>query len=143
MKLSQQINLIKLIITVLLFNTVMPALASITSPDDKILICTQNGFEWISVEQKQDQYIALAQQLDLDIKTLFPEVEQKPDSSPPFGKCALCFFNHASLSALPSAELTIPITQTKPVVYSFVPMCHLALGEYECAQPRAPPIVQI
>lgn len=141
MRLSKQVNLIKLIITVLLFNTVMPTLASITSPDDKILICTQNGFEWISVEQKQEQYLALAQQLNLDIETLFPELEQKPESSPPFGKCALCFFNHASLSALPSAELTIPITQAKPVVYSFVPACHLTLGEYECAQPRAPPIV--
>lgn len=139
MKLSNRFKLIKFIIAVLLFNTVMPTLASITSPDDKILVCTQNGFEWISVDHKQDKYLALAQQLNLDIEALFPELNDKPEASPPFGKCALCFFNHASLTALPSTELTIPLVQTKSIVFSFVPSCHLALGEYECAHPRAPP----
>lgn len=140
---SKRFNLIKFIIAVLLFNTVMPTLASITSPDDKILVCTQNGFEWISVDQKQDKYLALAQQLNLDVEELFPELNEKPEASPPFGKCALCFFQHTSLAALPSAELVIPQTQTKPVVFSFVPACALILGEYECAQPRAPPLAQI
>lgn len=118
----------------------MPTLASITSPGDKILICTQSGFEWISVNDQQQQYLTLAQQLNLDIDSLFPELDDESKPSPPFGKCALCFFHHTSLTALPSAELVIPVAQTKPVVYSFVPACRVTLGEYECAQPRAPPI---
>lgn len=141
MKLSRQVNLIKFIITVLLFNTVMPALASITSPDDKILICTQSGFEWVSVDQKQQQYLALAQQLQLDINELFPEEEESSEPSPPHGKCALCFFHQTDLAALPSSELVVPTTLTKSVVFSFIPKHLDTLGEYESAQPRAPPAV--
>lgn len=121
----------------------MPTLASITSPDDKLLICTQNGFEWISIDNNQDQYLALAQQLNLDIEALFPEFDEGSQPTPPFGKCALCFFHHASLTALPSNEFTILVEQTKSVVFSFVPACHFTLDEYECAQPRAPPVFQI
>lgn len=127
-------------ITVLLFNMVMPTLASITSPDDKILICTQSGFEWVSVNQQQDQYLALAQQLNLDIDQLFPELNEPSEPSPPHGKCALCFFNHANLAALPSSDLIIPVSQAKHVVFSFEPQHLDTLGEYDSAQPRAPPI---
>jgi len=128
------------IIAVLLFNIVMPTLASITSPDDKILVCTQNGFEWISVDQKQNQYLELAQQLNLDIEQLFPELSDKSEPSPPHGKCALCFFEHSSLAALPSSQLHLELIQAKPVVFSFVPVRFYALGEYESPQPRAPPL---
>ncbi len=140
MNLAQQVNLIKIIITVLLFNTVMPTLASIVSPDDKILICSQNGFEWVSVEQQQNQYLELAQQLNLDIEELFPELDSPSEPTPPHGKCALCFFKLSSLLALPSAEFNVEVIATNSVVFAFVIEHFDTLGEYESPQPRAPPI---
>lgn len=120
----------------------MPTLASITSPDDKILICTQNGFEWVSVNNKEDQYLTLAKQLQLDIESLFPELSQEPatESDSPHGKCALCFHKHSVATALPSAEFGITKLENKPVVYLFVAEGPIALGEYESPQPRAPPV---
>lgn len=139
-KQRHQKNIILTIIAVLLFNLAVPALASIYSPDDKILICSQNGFEWISVDQKEQQYLELAKQLNLDIEQLFPEPVEQNQLSPPHGKCVLCFFEQVELAAiLSNSEIRFPPFQIKSVVITHTDANDVALGKYQRPLLRAPP----
>lgn len=141
--LVKQSKFLSWLIAVLLLNMVLPSLASISSDQGKILICTQNGFEWVSVDTKQQQYLALAKQLQLDIEQLFPDLQSQTEPSPTHGKCVLCFFSHIDLTAVTSAELTFAAVPYFTVVFSFEPQRFYTLGEYKSLQPRAPPLAQV
>ena len=114
-------QIITLIVTILLFNTVTPAVVSafnlnstsdITSSSNKILICTQNGYKWVTVNTNNDALTAtdsvneLANNLN-DFNQSFTADTEVFDllSS---GKCPLCFIELAALSALSSSELALP-----------------------------------
>lgn len=132
-------NIIVLLIAALLFNVVMPTLASITSPKDKILVCSQSGFEWVSVNQQELQYIELARQLNLDIEQIWGDELPDEQASTPHGKCALCFFEQTDLLAIPANELTQQFSFQSVVVFTDFNRDLYAKGKYINPPNRAPP----
>ena len=136
---SNRFNIIRLLIAVLLFNIVMPTLASITSPNDKLLICSQNGFEWVSVNQKELEYLALAKQLNLDVEQIWGDDLPTTDNTPPHGKCVLCYFEPSDLAAIVNGDWLF----TPPVFNSVVSTSYFSdlytKGKYVNPPSRAPP----
>ena len=132
-------NIIVLLIAALLFNVVMPTLASITSPKDKILVCSQSGFEWVSVNQQELQYLELARQLNLDIEQIWGDELPDEQASTPHGKCALCFFEQTDLLAIPANELTQQFSFQSVVVFTDFSRDLYAKGKYINPPNRAPP----
>lgn len=86
----------KMLLSVLLLNLCTPAFAQLLAPENKILVCTADGFQWRSTDSREQHYFRLAKQLELDLDELGlsePVAEKvQLTNFNSHGNCTLCFF---------------------------------------------------
>ena len=86
----------KVLLSVLLLNVCTPALAQLMASEDKILVCTSEGFQWRTADNRELHYFQLAKQLDLDLVELGltdpSTANTQLTNFNSHGNCTLCFF---------------------------------------------------
>ena len=113
LKFKNRQRIIKMLLAVLLLNVCTPALAQLFAPEDKILVCTAEGFQWRSTDTRELHYLQLAKQLELDLEQLglidSPAQKVQLTNFNSHGNCTLCFFEPTPVLSESYQEIFIAV----------------------------------